>query len=764
MTFDVQALLNKSLAEPRPYQQRIITKVVTGFAEEGLRSIMIDSPTGSGKSIMALLACKAMQELYGASVGWVSMRRNLLAQAARENEIKGFNVKMHMISMFDKNPPTGLDMLVIDEAQHDAAGSMGHIHAKVKPKWSLGMTATPFRADRIKLCFDKVIKDAGIHRLIQDGYLSPYHHYTIPDWKPDTVVEFFLRERDRWGKSLIYFHTLKACWYVWQLLCEAGVRCDVVTGNERKCAQLIEGFHDNKLDALINCAKLTEGFDCLSTDTEVLTKDGWRNVVAVSEGESCYSLNRLTGLMELTPVLSSAGRRVRNGERMFTLTSQHLNLRTTEGHEFHVKYRDSHKTGGREERLSDNWLTLTGTDLSARRSEFQLPLAAHLDGGFPGVNLTDDEIRFVGWYLTDGSRSDNDITISQSANPAKHAVRIRGLLDRLGLDYRERLCAQSASAFATEYRCYEFAVPKGNSKAQPRPGWQSYAAFLDKKMTPAFYAMTREQFLVLYHEMLLGNGSRGDGNSSGWVWTPHKEQADTICAMAVIRGLASSVSSALTKRGTVVYRVTVRDKRWIGIHPTDQRSAAIELVQPTADEHVWCLRNRNGTLVVRRNGKAAIIGNCPDLRTVFARPSIKSVTIQMGGRVFRKYPDIKFKQIVQSLDTKWPFPRTAGAALMHVHVDGGWRTLQPNDQVEDVARKARLAMATSTAELPKFITERTKKSRLNFRRDKETGRRIVEAEGNETPSSGVVDIPDNEELQTAGRPERPGRFRSAFGD
>jgi superfamily II DNA or RNA helicase len=418
MVFDVQPLLAKTNAEARPYQERIVSKVVTGFTEQNLRSIMIDSPTGSGKSVMGLLICKAMQELHGANIGWVSMRRNLLAQAARENEIKGFGVKMHMISMFDKRPPTGLDMLVIDEAQHDAAGSMGHIHAKVQPKWSLGMTATPFRADRVKLCFDKVIKDAGIHRLIQDGYLSPYHHFIIPDWKPDTVVDFYLKDRARWGKSLIYFHTLKDCWHVWQLLSEANVPCDVVTGDNRKCAKLIDDFYNNKLEVLINCAKLTEGFDM------------------------------------------------------------------------------------------------------------------------------------------------------------------------------------------------------------------------------------------------------------------------------------------------------------------------------------------------------------PDLRTVFARPSIKSVTIQMGGRVFRRHPDIRFKQIVQSADTKWPFTRTAGAALMHVYVDGHWRTIQPNDQVEEVAKRARLAMATSTAELPTFVTNQTKKSKVRLGQNKPAGRFRNPDEGNELPTSGVEDIPDNEEIQGAGRPgdlrSRRLNNRSAF--
>src|SRR4051812_37172801 len=102
---DVTGLLAKTKAEARPYQHRIVTKTVTNFTEKNMRSVLINAPTGSGKTVMALLACKAMQELHGARIGWVSMRRNLLAQAHNENETKGFGVDLKYISMFDRAVP-----------------------------------------------------------------------------------------------------------------------------------------------------------------------------------------------------------------------------------------------------------------------------------------------------------------------------------------------------------------------------------------------------------------------------------------------------------------------------------------------------------------------------------------------------------------------------------------------------------------------------------------------------------------------------------
>jgi superfamily II DNA or RNA helicase len=193
------------------------------------------------------------------------MRRNLLVQAREENRRRGFAVDMRLLSMFDKRPPR-VDILVVDEAQHDAAMSMANLHCMIRPKKVLGMTATPFRTDRIKLCFEKAIKDAGIHQLIQDGYLSRYHHYTIDQYTPETVAACFAREPERWGKSLVFFHRLVECEACRSILAAKGFRAEVVTARTDRQRQ-IDDFAAGKIDVLLNMAILTEGFDCPTLKT-----------------------------------------------------------------------------------------------------------------------------------------------------------------------------------------------------------------------------------------------------------------------------------------------------------------------------------------------------------------------------------------------------------------------------------------------------------------------------------------------------------------
>src|SRR3954471_14434767 len=127
---DTDALIAGTDVQPRPYQQRIVRRAVDLFRNQGLRSVLIDSPTGSGKTIMALLVARALQDALGVRVGWVAMRRYLLAQARLENEARRIGVDAVFLSMFERDPPAGLDLLVVDEAQHDAAQSMAHLHQR----------------------------------------------------------------------------------------------------------------------------------------------------------------------------------------------------------------------------------------------------------------------------------------------------------------------------------------------------------------------------------------------------------------------------------------------------------------------------------------------------------------------------------------------------------------------------------------------------------------------------------------------------------
>jgi superfamily II DNA or RNA helicase len=55
--------------------------------------------------------------------------------------------------MFEKQPPAGLDMIVLDEGHHQGAPTVAYLYNRIRPRYVVSMSATPFRMDKVKLLF-----------------------------------------------------------------------------------------------------------------------------------------------------------------------------------------------------------------------------------------------------------------------------------------------------------------------------------------------------------------------------------------------------------------------------------------------------------------------------------------------------------------------------------------------------------------------------------------------------------------------------------
>lgn len=350
---------------------------------------------------------------------------------------------------------------------------------------------------------------------------------------------------------------------------------------------------------------LTNLWDCLDSETEILTTTGWKGRGEVKIGDFCYSLDTETGKLEITPVLDVGERPVREGEKMFVLKGQRSDIRTTEGHRFYIKYRNNGK-------LSEKFLVKTGKELTERKSEYILPLAALTEFDTQiGSSLTHDELRFVAWFMTDGGfAGPNKVCISQSK--PEMVEEIRSLLIRLGFDFRESVVEPGDGAYANSRANHRFVIPKGtHSGSMARNGWGYLSEYLDKNVSPKLHTMNRNQFMVFWKEALKGDGDNTKaGLESDGLYCNLKTQANAYSHMAAARGFAVTISERVTKNGVAMYRVCVRDNQWLHTVPTMEKAQKPRLEDPKPGEIVWCVSNKNQTIVTRRNGKVAIIGNC----------------------------------------------------------------------------------------------------------------------------------------------------------
>jgi superfamily II DNA or RNA helicase len=239
-----------------------------------------------------------LEENQGHKIGWIAHRRELLQQALDTND-QFFNVQdIHPISMFTRTPEQYKDCtaVVVDECQHDASASCAILHQVIRPKIIIGLTATPYRTDRAQLSFQKVIRDAGIRQLIREGYLAQFNQWILDcDWSPENVARTYVEDQQHWGKSVVYFLTIKEAHACTELLKKNGVRAALITGSSPR-DEILRDFSAGEYDVLCNVAVLTEGFDEPTLNT-VFVRPG-------SKGPTVQMAGRALRKHETTPIVN----------------------------------------------------------------------------------------------------------------------------------------------------------------------------------------------------------------------------------------------------------------------------------------------------------------------------------------------------------------------------------------------------------------------------------------------------------------------------
>jgi len=183
----------------RDYQNKIVDDARAAM-RSGCRSILIQSPTGSGKTALTAHMMKSASDKNMDSF-FIVHRRELIKQSVLAfDKAEVFHgvvsaqfpgdlrprVQIASIqSLKSRLPKLRKPQLIIwDECHHIAAGSWDKIFKSNPQAFHIGLTATPERLDGRGLgdYFKKMIKGPSVSDLIARGYLSPYRAYA-----PSTV-------------------------------------------------------------------------------------------------------------------------------------------------------------------------------------------------------------------------------------------------------------------------------------------------------------------------------------------------------------------------------------------------------------------------------------------------------------------------------------------------------------------------------------------------------------------------------------------------
>lgn len=298
--------------QERPYQQRVIAKATDGLITQLTSSrrklyasSLISSPPGSGKTYMGLSVINNILNHLGNHdliVGWCAMRRTLLQQAEEENR-NSYKIKNFIpTSIFDQNPPK-CDILMFDEAHHSVADSAINLLAKINPKMYIGLSATPYRTDGVKLNFADTVMDASYRALIRDGHLAQFDQYILEQYTVETMTDAYLRFRKLWGKSVAFFLTIDECERAAAIVRAAGVRASVVT-HKTDVDEEVRKFRAGETEILFNVFTLVEGFDCPELRT-VFVRDSSKGPTIQMAGRGLRTFMELDGKWKVANLVQS---------------------------------------------------------------------------------------------------------------------------------------------------------------------------------------------------------------------------------------------------------------------------------------------------------------------------------------------------------------------------------------------------------------------------------------------------------------------------
>ena len=636
----------------RPYQQEAIQAVHKHWREWNRELLVIC--TGGGKTVVADQITK--DRLNNGSVLFMAHRDELIEQARATfgdaGKIKGPVTDLRPITvgsvqtLVNRPRYDGFKTLIVDEAHHAVSDSYQKVLAQYPDAKVLGLTATPDRKG-LGNVFEGIAYEYGLRSAVQDGYLSPIVARTIPididltqvktrvgDFEVTGLVEAlepYLPEiaksmaecaMDR--KTIVFLPLVRMAQEFADMLRGYGFDAVEVDGASPDRREKLEWFANaGKGAVMCNAMLLTEGYDCPDVDcvvvlrptkvrslycldeqTEVLTRDGWKSDVEV--GDDILAFDKETCETRFVPALAKVRRELEPDEYFCSIQGQSCDIRVTNHHR--MLYDNKRRKG---------WKIKDAQDLADMSGGAYIPVAGH--GSFSGVPLTDAEIQFIAWVMTDGTinRANNAIVISQGTQNVGNVDEIHEVLTRCGFKFGRHIVKRKGVEWNQNGDSVIFTIshgmPRGYDKVRTT-GWARLEEWISKDLSPKLFDMDERQFALMLETIHKADGHKQKAKS----WKQHsyhiskgnKTFIERLQMMAIQRGYRANVAVDTEGRENPLYRINIKPEQdYVMVGATYEKHAAW-VREPHSNETCWCVQNELGTLVTRRNGKVAIVGNC----------------------------------------------------------------------------------------------------------------------------------------------------------
>jgi len=336
-----------------------------------------------------------------------------------------------------------------------------------------------------------------------------------------------------------------------------------------------------------------QAVNCVSDDTQILTKSGWKTVDQLSIGELVYSVNPLTGRQELHPLTH-----IHHGfvdQDMHHFEGRAFRAITTPNHRWLVSSNKNHKF------VESSKLQMTGHHKIMLSSKGVDSLE---------TQWTDDEVRLIGWVLTDGYYK-RQISFDRKTDYSRARVGITQSKEKYLDDLVALANSMNMTARNTKGGQWIFEV-SCDAAARMR------IMMPHKTLTPEFlHTLSTTQLKILYDTMLKGDGSWDNHANRFRKFTcDTKERADVFLMLCSMIGITARAKwrdmSGYVPISSKMHNVPKMNGVWnielcVNKYAQPQYGHSIKRWAG----RVWCPTVKYGNWVAKRQGTVFVTGNSP---------------------------------------------------------------------------------------------------------------------------------------------------------
>lgn len=208
---------------------------------------------------------------------------------------------------FDENE---FDYIVFDEAHRSAASTYQRVFNYFKPKFMLGMTATPERSDELSIfeLFDyNIAYEIRLQAALESDILCPFHYFGVTDYvhqgiKEDDVtklryltsderVNYIIQKTDYYGYSgeilqgLIFVSSKKEAYDLADKLSSKGIKSVALTGDDSVNYRqiVIEKLKEGKINYIITVDLFNEGIDIPEVNQVVILRPTESSIIFIQQ-------------------------------------------------------------------------------------------------------------------------------------------------------------------------------------------------------------------------------------------------------------------------------------------------------------------------------------------------------------------------------------------------------------------------------------------------------------------------------------------------